>query len=217
MDFEIQFEYLMNMEWERETQKTDFGLLGLNFHSGERVNLTVTHLRERLADDFEIRDDIIIPVGDYETLEMRAFFNTASRRMLSTRLEFTKGEFWSGDRTAYELNGTIKPGPGLSLSASYEHNDVTLQEGSFTTNLLRADARWQLSPWASFTSNLQWDDVSDIVGLFTRFRWILTPGSDLYIVYTHNWSDDQEDLLSRDRFETISRGATTKLSYTYRF
>jgi hypothetical protein len=217
LEFEMQFEYLMNMEWERETQKTDFGLLGLDFHSGDRLNLTLTHLRERLDEEFEIHDDITVPVGDYETIEWHAFLMTASRRMLSARLELTKGEFWSGDRTGYELDGTVKPGPGLSLSVSYERNNVTLSQGSFSTNLLTADAKWQLSPWASFTSNLQWDDVSDVVGLFTRFRWILTPGSDLYLVYTHNWQDNQDDLLSRHRFETISRGATTKLSYTYRF
>jgi hypothetical protein len=217
LDFEIQFEYLMNMDWERETQKTDFTLLGIRFHSGDDFNFRLTHLREQLDDGFEIHDGITIPIGDYETLEWRLFLMTASKRMVSGRAEYSRGEFWSGDRSVYELSGTLRPASGISLSTRYERNDISLPEGDFSTNLLNVDAKWQLNPWVSFTSNLQYDDVSDIVGLFARFRWIIRPGSDLYLVYTHNWRDIEEELLDRHRLATISRGATTKINYTYRF
>ena len=64
------------------------------------------------------------------------------------------------------------------------------------------------------------------VGLFARLRWIVTPGSDLYLVYTQNWLHcmdgiDKEEcsplaIANRD-FVTLSRGGSVKLSYTYRF
>ena len=28
------------------------------------------------------------------------------------------------------------------------------------------------------------------MGWQSRFRWIMRPGNDLYVVYTHNWLDD---------------------------
>ena len=215
--FKAQFEYLMNMDWERETQKTDLTLLGLNFHSGDMGNLQVIHLRERLDWDYEIHDGVRVPIGDYETLEWKAFLMTASRRVVSGMLMASRGEFWSGDRTAYTVYLTARPASGVSLSTRYKRNNVTLPQGAFSTKLFSVDAKWQMSPWVSFTNNIQYDDVSEIVGLFAKFRWIITPGSDLFFVYTHNWQNMDGGLLDRFRLTTLSRGATTKINYTYRF
>jgi hypothetical protein len=215
--FEVQFEYLMNMDWERETQKTDFKVLGLRFHSGDRLDVDVTHLRELLDEDFEIQDGITIPVGDYETWEGRASLRTASRRIVSGSAEIGRSEFWSGNRTTYELSATVRPMSGFSLSTRYELNDVSLPQGDFSTQLVRVEGNWQFSPWIAFASNLQYDTVSDVVGLFGRLRWIIRPGSDLYLVFTHNWESVYDSVLDRSRLNTLSRGATTKLNYTYRF
>ena len=213
----VQFEYLTNMEWERETQKTDITLLGLNFHSGDWFNVEMTHLRENLDFDFEIHDGITIPIGDYETLEWQAFLMTASKRMISARLRASGGEFWSGTKKEYSVDLSFRPVPGISLETEYEWNSVSLAEGDFTTNVVRADAKWQMSPWMSLTNNVQYDDISEIVGLFSKFRWIIKPGSELFLVYTHNWQNIEGGLFDRFRLTTLSRGATTKLNYTYRF
>jgi hypothetical protein len=216
-EFRLHFEYLMDMEWERETQQTDFTVLGVNFHSGDEANFELTHLRERLEYDFDIHEGVTIPVGDYETLGWRASVRTASNRIVSGRVEVSGGEFWSGNRSAYEFWGTVRPASGVSFSTRYEHNGVKLPEGDFSTNLMNLDLNLQMSPWTSFTSNLQYDDVSKIVGLFARFRWIIRPGSDLFLVYTHNWLNMDGGLLDRFSLTTISRGATTKVNYTHRF
>ena len=213
----LQFEYLMNTEWERETQKTDFTLLNVNMHSGDDFSFTVTHLRERLDEEFEIHDGVTIPIGDYETIEWQAFLRTASKRIVSTRARASGGEFWSGTKKEYSVDLTFRPMPGISMESEYEWNSVSLREGEFTTNVVRADAKWQMSPWMSLTNNVQYDDVSDIVGLFSKFRWIITPGSELFVVYTHNWQNMDGGLFDRFRLETLSRGATTKINYTYRF
>ena len=75
-------------------------------------------------------------------------------------------------------------------------------------------------PWIGFTSQIQYDNVSEILGLFARLRWILTPGNDVFLVYTHNWRDFDGDLIENPHergFSTLSRGATVKLNYTHRF
>jgi hypothetical protein len=58
---------------------------------------------------------------------------------------------------------------------------------------------------------MQYDNVSRVVGLNTRFRWIIRPGSDLFLVYNHNM--ERLD----DRFNALQRGATSKVTYTHRF
>ena len=95
------------------------------------------------------------------------------------------------------------------MSASV--NRVELAEGSFSTKTLRAVINAQFSPFMSISNNLQYDSVSRILGWQFRFRWILTPGNDIYLVWLNNSLD------SGDRLTTLDRSLATKLVYTHRF
>jgi hypothetical protein len=48
-------------------------------------------------------------------------------------------------------------------------------------------------------------------------RWIVRPGNDVYLVYTHNWVNYGDGLLGDPWLRTLSRGASLKLNYTHRF
>jgi hypothetical protein len=63
-------------------------------------------------------------------------------------------------------------------------------------------------------NNIQYDSVSRVLGWQSRFRWILKPGNDIFVVYTHNWLDPLDP---RSRFLTLDRRAAAKAVYTKRF
>ena len=111
----------------------------------------------------------------------------------------------------------FRPNPGISLSTNFEHNDVRLPQGDFTTDVYEVEAQWNPSPWVSWTGQLQYDDDSQLVGLFARMRWIIRPGNDLFLVYSHNWQNLGADILGDRDLITLSRGGSVKLNYTYRF
>lgn len=50
-----------------------------------------------------------------------------------------------------------------------------------------------------------------VVGLNSRFRYTITLGSDVFLVYNHNWIDWE------DRFRSTSNTAILKATYTHRF
>jgi hypothetical protein len=81
----------------------------------------------------------------------------------------------------------------------------------FQTNLVRFIGNYDITPFVSFSLNLQYDDLSQVIGMNNRFRYTLTPGSDLFLVYNHNWIDWE------DRFRTTSNTAILKATYTHRF
>ena len=90
--------------------------------------------------------------------------------------------------------------------------------GSFTASLYEVSGDWNPSPWVSITNQVQYGDQSELEGLFARLRWIVKPGNDVYLVYSHNWqypsllaSPNERELI------TLSRGASIKANYTYRF
>ena len=102
---------------------------------------------------------------------------------------------------------------GSIFTVAAEWNDVSLAEGRFQTRLYRFIGETQFSPWVSVVNNVQFDTTSRVLGWQSRFRWIVRPGSDLYLVYTHNWLEDP----LADRFATLDRRAATKALYTHRF
>jgi hypothetical protein len=209
--FGTMFEYLTDLENRLLTRRLELTLLDIRFESGDDFNFSMNSRYERLDEEFEISDDIVIPIGDYTFNDFEISFRSASQRAVSTDIELLRGKFWSGDRTGLELGLTVRPTSGLRFSVDWEQNNVSLPEGEFDTKLARFNGDWQLSPWISATGIVQYDNVSKSYGLYSRFRWILQPGSDLYFVYTHNWLSEVNGLL------TLSRAATTKINYTHRF
>ena len=54
-----------------------------------------------------------------------------------------------------------------------------------------------------------------MLGWQARYRWIVRPGNDVFIVYTHNWVEDPFG--PDDRFLTLDRRGAAKVVYTKRF
>jgi hypothetical protein len=77
----------------------------------------------------------------------------------------------------------------------------------------------QFSPWMALVNNFQYDNESRVLGWQSRFRWILTPGTDFYFVYTRNWRDFglREPGAGLHGFATQDRRVSTKFIYTHRF
>jgi len=206
-----------------EEETWDLGLLEFDFESGDNISVEASRVYEYLDNGFEVSDGVDIEGGEYTNWEVQLRARTASRRAVSLRAGVNRGGFWNGERTRMDANVTFRPYPGITVETSFEHNNVDLPQGDFRTNLARLEGGWNLSPWVSATNQLQYDDVSRLVGLFARFRWILRPGNDIYLVYTHNWQRldsgllDDDDEMTVDGFRTLSRGGSVKLNYTYRF
>ena len=123
------------------------------------------------------------------------------------------GDFYSGTRTERQANLSIRVRPGLFLYLNSQWNRIKLAEGSFSTSLYRFTGETQFSPFIALVNTIQYDSQSAVVGWQSRFRWILMPGNDLYLVYTHNWLDDPV----LNRFATLDKRAASKILYTYRF
>ncbi|MGH9258040.1 MAG: carbohydrate binding family 9 domain-containing protein [Vicinamibacterales bacterium] len=196
------------------TRNIEFRLLQMNLHSQDNFSVSVARRHERLDEPFEITDDITLPLGDaYSFNRYRFWFSTANRRMLAFNMRYETGGFYSGTRTEQQVNLSVRARPGVFLFLTGQWNNVELPEGSFTTRLYRIVGETQLSPFIALTNNIQYDTQSAVLGWQSRFRWILTPGNDLYLVYTHNWLDDPV----LNRLATLDKRAASKILYTYRF
>ena len=196
------------------TRTIDFTLLQLNLHSGDMGSISANHNYERLDEPFEITDDITLPLGaEYNFARYGFWMQTANRRVLAVSMRYDAGDFYSGSREERVFNLTVRARPGLIVGFNGEWNSVELPEGNFSTRLYRLNLETQFTPYIALVNNVQFDSQSAVLGWQSRFRWILAPGNDLYVVYTHNWLDDAV----RNRLSTLDRRAASKALYTYRF
>ena len=131
--------------------------------------------------------------------------------MLAISPTYEFGTFYDGTRRRTAINFNLRLRPGVIIYTTGEWNHVDLAQGSFNTRLYRIVPELQFSPWIAWVNNIQYDTQSSIVGWQSRFRWILKPGNDLYIVYTHNWVDDP----LQSRVYTLDRRMASKFMYTY--
>jgi len=216
-EFGTQFRYLASIDTGRpEERQWRFDILGIEFENGADFDFGVTRQFEYLDRAFAISDGIVIQPGEYWTWEWEVSGATPSQKPIGLDATLGGGSFWNGDRFGYELELGYRPTAGVEFGLEYERNEVALPQGAFDTNLLRLNTAWDISPWSSVTANVQYDDVSEIIGLFLKTRWIIAPGNDLYLVYTQNWQNLRVDQLDR-HFTTLSHGGSTKLNYTFRF
>lgn len=191
-----------------------FTLLNVSTHAQDTFAVHVLPTYERLERDFTISNGITLPVGnEYTFTRYRFSAQTAQRRVLALGPTFEFGNFYDGTRRQASINLNVRVRPGVIIYTSGEWNHVELPQGSFNTRLYRIVPELQFSPWIAWVNNIQYDTQSSIIGWQSRFRWILKPGNDLYIVYTHNWADDP----LQNRVYTLDRRAASKFMYTYQF
>ncbi len=213
LKWEVSFENLMSLQWKKLTQNIRLTPISIRFESGDEISYQIIRNFERLEYDFDILGDnsIIIPVGNYTNWSHQIELETANYRKIVYGIELNSEGFWSGNRTEYENELIFRPFPGINLNLGYIHSRVNLREGNFKTNLVRLLGDFDFTPFISFSSNIQYDDISENIGMNNRFKYTITPGSDIYFVYNHNWFDDN------GKYKTSSMMGATKITYTHRF
>ncbi len=100
------------------------------------------------------------------------------------------------------------------MTADYDWNRVELTQGNFTTAIYRLVANTQFNPRVSLVNNVQYDTVSRQLGWQSRFRWIVKPGNDIFLVYQHNWLSST---VPGAGLQTLSRTSASKVVYTFQF
>ena len=189
-----------------------FQLLDLDFQSGDSIGVRITPSFDHLQTDFRIGGGITLPAGtEYNFTRYNYSFSTANQRTISGSANYTVGTFYGGHRR--DISGTVnlRPRRGILATLTTTFNRVELPQGRFSTKVLRAVVNTQLNPFISISNNVQYDSVSRVLGWQYRFRWIVQPGNDIYVVWLNNWQDTGPQLT------TLDRSAAVKAVYTYGF
>lgn len=165
--------------------------------------------RDKLREAFEITDGVVIPVDTYHWVYGELGAGTDPSQVLAAQGSVRFGGFYEGTRYDYQGEVSLRPNARFSGSAEYIYQDVNLPEGDFDVDIVRTRATLQFSPEMALDTIVQWDSVSEIVGLNSRLRWEPRPGQEIFLVYNEGYDAD-EDFTSVDREAILKVGATIR-------
>lgn len=216
VEFGIQYEFMTDLENKMLKKQTTITPFNIRFESQDQLSAKIVSLIEYLDKPFTIYEDITIPIEEYSSEELQVKFETSEKRMLSTEFEYQTGDFWNGQKQTIKTQISVKPFSGFNIQTEYEKNTVKLSGKSFNTELYNFELGIYPTPRTAIFSNLQYDNVSDALGLFAKLQHTIRPGSDFYLVYTHNWISLSDQIFDFDLM-TVSKVSSLKINYSFRF
>ena len=216
IEYGVQYEYMTDLNNNMLKKETTITPFNIRFESQDEIGIKIVNLIEYLDKPFTIYEDITIPVKEYSSDELQFKFETSEKRMISTELEYQTGDFWTGEKKTLKTQISIKPFSGFNIQTEYEKNQVTLDGNNFRTELYNIEFGVYPTPRTAIFSNLQYDNVSNALGLFAKLQHTIRPGSDFYLVYTHNWISKSDQIFDFDLL-TVSKISSLKINYTFRF
>ena len=165
---------------------------------------------ESLERPFPIHPDVVVDQGEYRFSSHLFRFNSSAQRRLSGRFQYEWGDFFGGERRAWDFEMGVRANAHVSFGPRYERNEVRLPQGDFTTNLGGVRVRVAPSNRLMLDAFLQYNDTTEQVSTNLRLDLIHRPGSNLFVVY-----NDTRELEGR-HWEVQDRQQIVKLTYLWR-
>ena len=185
--------------------------LEVRFLSGDMFDYKFVPTFEKLHESFNIYEDHLIPAGDHHFTWHEITLTSAQRRILWGSLAYRFGGFYNGTRNEITLKGGYKVIVPLYIGGELIRSDVNLAESGFIATIYRLNLNVLFNPDISLYSFIQYDSESGKMGWQSRFRWIIRPGKEIFLVWNSIASDPY------GRFQMQEASARLKVKYTIRF
>ena len=175
--------------------------------------------KENLRRDFTIyrasdsARTIAIRAGEYSFNETMIGILLGSQRVLSGRLDRRWGDYFDGERDRFLVNASWRPNRNLQIIAQYTENKIELPQGNFTTRLFSINTQIAFSATLSWANLIQYDNVSENLGINSRLHWIPEAGRQAFLVLNYGFEDFDKDNV----FESTIADLSLKFNYTFRF
>ena len=196
-----------------QSQSLNLRPFAVTNRTGDSADLIYREYKEVLLLPFNISPGVIIPPGAYEFHDTGGQVRSSSHRSVQGLFRFVDGTFYGGTRTDELAELTWRPSAKFRGSVSYNYTQIELPEGNFETRLVRVGLDYVFSSTMSWVNLVQYDNITESIGVNLRWHWIPEAGRELYFVINHNLADPDRD----NSFASTSADATAKFSYTFRF
>ena len=186
-------DFTLNQENELEARDISYSNW-FELDNGWGFDVRGQHSFERLDEDFEIRDGIIIPSGKYSFGSIGGFISSDDTKRLTGDMRMNIGNFFDGTRRSVGLGLEFKPSSRLGLQADYQFNHVELPAGSFSANVLSTRLVYSFSTSLFAKLYTQWNSEREVIGANFLLNYIYRPGSDFFLVLNQDYNLEENNM-----------------------
>jgi len=195
-----------------ETRIVKLELAEVFSRQGDQFNAYVLRQTEVLNTSFDLLGQATVNPGRYDFDRYGATLRMPGFRALGLNFNFEAGDFFDGKRVDAGATLNYRPNRYFKGALSYTSNHIDLPGGKFISRIIAARASVAFNVEWSWISFVQYDNVSDRLGVNTRVRWIPQQGRELFLVLNYDFIDP-----GNQDFRANVRDTTLKFNYTFRF
>jgi len=214
-----------------QSQNVNLQAINIELNSQDQFSISFSNNKEGLRTPFNVSRGVTIPAGTYSFDTANVSIRTGDQRALGGGFFINGGEFYDGERFGlttfigwrtrhfranlnYQYNEVSFPGAGATILANGLPR-CTKPDCDFITRVVRLSLETIFSSRLSWINLIQYDNVSDTIGVNSRLHWIPRAGREGFLVLNHNMRDDP--LTPENDFHSSFAEVTLKYSYTFRF
>lgn len=172
--------------------------------SADRIEFNYLRVGEGLVSDFAIRENVVIPTGEYWWNQWEGRIRTFRGRVFSLDTRWVTGEFYSGYATLSQHELLWRTSKYLNLNLRYERNWIRLPEGAFDVELVGIRSEYAINPYVFGSLLTQWNNAQDEINVNFRLQIIPKVGTDFFLIFNQIY-DTQQKTIAVERSTIIAK------------
>ena len=171
------------------------------------IRLEYEHRYEAVETAF---DSLAVFPGRYHFDEARLRLEASPNRRVGGVFLVGYGTFFDGTRLRFVTDAFLRLTRFVQLGVVHSFDNVRLPNGDANIHVLRGRLSLLFTADLSWVTLVQYDTVSDSIGVNSRLRWIIEDGRELFVVVNQGFE-------TRDEIRPTRTAPLVKLQWTFRF
>jgi hypothetical protein len=204
-----------------QSQRVNVSLIDVRTASNDNFRMSFNRQKERLLDGENPLDGlgIDIPPGEYSFDSWNANIRTADHRNFGGELWVNVGDYYNGQRVGFSPGFQWRVNIHLAFEMWVDYTKFKFPGAEATTRQITLENEIAFNSSWSLLTMVQYDNLSNEVGINSRLRYNRAAGQDFWLVLNHNMREfepDDPEYRSND-FRSVETVAALKFRYTFRF
>ena len=216
-----------------QAENDTYDLLGRSIWSGWNVRfkqfgefeLELRYDNEILleSEDFDLLGRIYIPIGEYNTYEIGAEYETNEGSKFQIQIATKYGGLYDGTSYEFQINPRWIVNTNLEIGGNYtlSHIDFPVianrSKYDYMAHLGQCRVQFSLNKQLSAGTFVQYSNVSELVGANLRFRYNFSEGRDFWLVFNEQVNTLRDELEVPRIPKLLNRTILIKYTHTFLF
>ncbi len=206
--------YITDLDGNLETRRNQFNFEFVNSATDE-FKFSVFENLEVVNTPFSLPRGIIIPAGEYHNDGASASIRSSFTRPYGTNSEIRVQDYFGGERVKVKLATNFQPSPYWSLKLEYDRDQISVPNGDVTVQVYSVENVINLSPDISVNTQVQYDNISEGMSIFSRLRWEVRPETEVFVSLGHGAVVDYDEFPRE--FESVQSQFVVRFGNRFQF